>query len=420
MSRRTYHFMLLSLLMLFIVLGFPMISGSGDRLANWRGTELHPTDDVERVAETVIRTIRVTVSVDEDEFALLQQWNQEFTRRYPHIHVVADNLPYAEAYAALKSSAMLGEAPDIMLLDSSWVTDFAAFGYLKNVDSLFAGELFSDVPAGLVQPLKWNGYLWGVPKDADPLVTVWSGLLLQRLGMGEPPQSWQELLSLAALADADSQLSPLPYLAGFEAEQLPAFLAWLTAVGGTGDPYALPSLLKQPQAAERFAELDKLRIQGRLWAASDSRQLAEALEQGQLWSAALPISHVFGKLQTEARRLIVKPQLDDVPLWSGGRSFSLSSRTEYAEEAKLWIEFITDPLRQQLLFSQTGKLPARRSALAKLGTGSLPEALLDELEAASGTRRDAYWNRRFDLDSRLWRRWLTGELPVQALFTEGA
>jgi len=413
--------MLLSLLILFIVLGFPMmLSGSSDRLVPWRGMEPQQMDETERTAETVVRTIRVTVSLDEDELALLQQWNKEFTRRYPAIHIAVDNLPYEGAYATLKRRAVLGDAPDIMLLDSNWVVDFAALGYLKNVDSLFAGEMSSDVPAGLVQPLRWNGYLWGVPKDADPLVVVWSRVQLQKLGVEEPPRSWNELAALSSQSGSEPQLSSPSILAGFESKQLPAFLVWMAAVGGAGDPYRLPSLMKQPQAAEQFAMLDKLRGQDRLLAVSGRTQLLDALEQGRLWSAVLPLSQVFGKLQTAGGQLLVQQEPSGVPLWSGGRSFSLSSRTEYAGEAKLWIEFVTDPLRQQSFFGQTGKLPARKAAYDGLVADKLAATMLAGLEIVPGTRRDAYWNQRLAKDSRLWERWLSGEIPVQALFAESA
>lgn len=66
----------------------------------------------------------------------------------------------------------LGDGPDILLTDSHYIKALAMNGYLMPVDSSQSVVTGGEIINGLLSPLQWNGYQWGVPFDMDPYVMV--------------------------------------------------------------------------------------------------------------------------------------------------------------------------------------------------------------------------------------------------------
>ncbi len=410
--------MLLSLLMLFIVVGFPMTAGPVNRIAKWPGSEPEKVDQNDESEKNDTKIIDVNVSLNESEFAALQRLSIDFTMKHPEIKAELVNLPAARTYEHLKQSALLGEAPDIMLLNNSWVTEFAASGFLKNVDSMFAGETFSDVPAGLLQPLKWNGYLWGVPKDADPLVTVWSAMLIKEAGGSSLPRNWGEFESLVqAIGAIDSRRAALPQWAAFNPDSLEQLLIWASSFQGPdGDPVNMTSFPKKQR--ELVHGLDAMRSKGMLMESTDSTRLLDSLLKGNLLSAVLPLSQLYSNWPAYAGKLIVQNQNPDQPLWLNGRSFALSAKTKWPDEAKAWVEYVTDPQKQQIAFKGFGKLPARKSVYGVNGLDPISPTLHKRLGLLSKVRMDAAWQQQYSQNGQLWSRWLNGEVNADELLGE--
>nr|WP_233168160.1 ABC transporter substrate-binding protein [Paenibacillus roseus] len=363
----------------------------------------------------------VNVSISSSEFADLQKLTLDFTAKHPDIKVKLVNLPAGDTYERLKQGALLGEAPDIMLLDNSWVIDFAASGYLKNVDSMFAGETFSDVPAGLLQPLKWNSFLWGVPKDADPLLTVWSAVLLKGAG-GEPlslPHNISELELLAEAIDAaDNNKTPESRKwAAFAPDSLKELLVWASAFqGADGDPANMAHLPSKQE--ELLRNLDSMRMKGMLLVEADSSRLLDHLLNGNLLSAVLPLSKLYANWSSYAGKLVVQNQASEQPLWLNGRSYTLSAKTKWPQEAKAWIEYVTDPLHQEAAFISSGKLPARKSAYEAKRLDPISASLHERLEQLTQARMDANWHQQYIRNGQLWGRWLNGEIGVDGLLDQ--
>ncbi|MBJ6363140.1 ABC transporter substrate-binding protein [Paenibacillus sp. GCM10012307] len=421
MSRKRYYIMLLSLLMLFIVVGFPMAAGPTNRIAKWTGAEPEKVNQTTAADENIIKFMDVNVSISSSEFADLQKLTLDFTAKHPDIKVKLVNLPAGDTYERLKQGALLGEAPDIMLLDNSWVIDFAASGYLKNVDSMFAGETFSDVPAGLLQPLKWNSFLWGVPKDADPLLTVWSAVLLKGAG-GEPlslPHNISELELLAEAIDAaDNNKTPESRKwAAFAPDSLKELLVWASAFqGADGDPANMAHLPSKQE--ELLRNLDSMRMKGMLLVEADSSRLLDHLLNGNLLSAVLPLSKLYANWSSYAGKLVVQNQASEQPLWLNGRSYTLSAKTKWPQEAKAWIEYVTDPLHQEAAFISSGKLPARKSAYEAKRLDPISASLHERLEQLTQARMDANWHQQYIRNGQLWGRWLNGEIGVDGLLDQ--
>jgi maltose-binding protein MalE len=84
------------------------------------------------------QTLRVTVSMQPAEFAILEKKSVEYTMNHEDLHVELNNIE--DAYAELKKANQIGNGPDLMLLDNLWVNEFATLGFLRPMDEFFNGE----------------------------------------------------------------------------------------------------------------------------------------------------------------------------------------------------------------------------------------------------------------------------------------
>lgn len=89
-----------------------------------------------------------------------------------------------------------GRAPDLALLDSVWVPEFAASGFLWPLDELDHDWLHTDFLADAVEPFRsanrWAGRVVAVPAEADVVGLWYRRDVLAEAGLA-PPGTWAEL-----------------------------------------------------------------------------------------------------------------------------------------------------------------------------------------------------------------------------------
>jgi ABC-type glycerol-3-phosphate transport system substrate-binding protein len=327
--------------------------------------------------------IKVAVSFSANEFAVLQQLKTQYEAVHPGITITVENVAASEAYQIWKKQSQLGEAPDIMLLDNGWVNEFAALGYLYPVDEFFTTEqqLLQFEP--ILAQNKWNGYIWGVPKEIDPYILVYNKKRISESPLGRPPQSADELVALQKAIS-----NPAEGLLGL---QLPpkdarAFFSFLWSMGGaTHHPLqsqkqelSLNQSINQ-QVLELFFGVN----------AEEGKADSPTNESGNTKPAALrmvsPYASVAPWIDVAKGKtaMLIAPYSDyrqnmsneigwiKLPsvkegVGSGGllkgRSFVVSSRSTVQKEAYEWIRRMTDLESQVKLWSAGGAGPAQLSA----------------------------------------------------------
>jgi maltose-binding protein MalE len=189
-----------SLLMLFIILGLSIIllsqctksvkeplKATTDKVLPGVGKG----NDTTSIRES--QTLKVTVSMQPAEYTLLQKKSAEYTMIHQDINVELNNV--VDAYEELKKANQIGNGPDLMLLDNLWVNEFAALGFLRPMDEFFTGEQQSHGITTLMNQVKWNGYLWAIPKDVDPYVLVWNNNVAKENKWDHAPESVEEWIA---------------------------------------------------------------------------------------------------------------------------------------------------------------------------------------------------------------------------------
>lgn len=335
--------------------------------SNETKTTLMPTTKKEPRSEALqkenprIQVLRASVYMDPLEFIQLQHWNQNYMDRHQGVYIELDNLLEEQAYTKLKKSSELGEAPDIMLIDNSWVQEFAASGYLQPVDSFYTNDTISDQMELMMNQVRWNGYIWGIPRELDPYVLVWNKK------------------SVVVSEDKTVGLSPLQLLPVMKEDKadIPEVSPKQIYINSK-DPYAFLSLLWSL---------------GGQWSLDEGLTLGEHEQEVLVWldtHTELNLTSEFEHSQSDIWQELVKgtyamaittlsdywkygkgAALDFSPLsstkksplqggWIQGKSFVVSSQLESDEQAKQWIMELTSK-SAQLDLVDAERLPVLKS-----------------------------------------------------------
>ncbi len=321
--------------------------------------------------------LQVAVSMHPSEFAMLYRLTGAFETGHPGIRIQLQNIESDKAYSELKNAAMFGEAPDVMLLDNAWVNDFAASGYLLPVDEFFTSELQSQQIRSMMEQVKWNGYIWGIPKDADPYIMAWNRQRFAEKHFSGPPESPESLLSMNRVFTQPEQKK---YGLYFEPDDPYAFISIVWSLGvswGSGTDGAQANL-HEPDKAKRLETL-LMTLEETFGGETESPAAPpQPQAEGNPWerlnngSIAMLIATVSQYKQNAAKGA----EMAQLPAakengtlkgsWLKGRSYCISARSPYAKEAFQWIQTMTEVEAQLKMMEAGGGLPALISAYETL------------------------------------------------------
>ena len=105
--------------------------------------------------------------------------------------------------------------PDVMLLDVAWLAQFAASGWLADLESRIHEGGFDLEPffaPVLARADRWEGRLIALPVYVDAGLLYYRTDLLRKYGLNGPPATWSELLAQARIAQAGERGEGFPIL----------------------------------------------------------------------------------------------------------------------------------------------------------------------------------------------------------------
>ncbi len=134
----------------------------------------------------------------------------EFMVRNPDIEVVLDYVSYAEKETKYMIAIEAGVGPDVMHLGPAEVSFglFASRGYFYDLTAFIIqeGPEFLDAwyPA-VVKALTYNGKVYGLGNNYQPMVLMWNKRLFAEAGLDpeRPPTTWDEFLVYAKALTRD-------------------------------------------------------------------------------------------------------------------------------------------------------------------------------------------------------------------------
>lgn len=366
--------LVMSALLLAELVRMPRMPAPGE--PDGRAT-VYPADGQRSSSES--KQLRVTVHMKEAEYRSLEEANRLFMMKYPavqvHLSNEAEQSNSPEVYSLWKREAELGISQDIMLMDNSWVREFAALGYLSPVDSLTTGDVPGDLSESLLDVLRWNGYLWAMPMDLDPYVPIWNKKLLALESGGQLPGSWEQYTQLLEETAARHKTINLLQLTPGRLEELMLWLRQYEAETKTTRSYGPADGLGLLHSETQDKLLYLASISQRISRLDAPMQLLSALQEGELLSAFVPWSN-YSSWTTQLDELVQLDLSRIEPYRHSGRSYAISSRSVAVEEALLWVQEMTDTLKQQQAYQVNRMLPARLSAYQPVAGSGIEEAQL--------------------------------------------
>lgn len=372
-------------------------------------------------AEESPADLTVAAVIDPDGFERLKRQSDDYQTRHPEVSVQWTRIDPASATLAGDIREGI-ETSDLMLVPNEWVRDLAVGGELQPVDSAFVGDALSEQFGAVIGQMKWNGYLWGVPRDIDPYVLLWNKNVLESLrsdaGSVSPPLGLEQWESLPQrMADKGLIAS---WLAIDGSDPL-ALLAWLgQAAGRRQDALFVRSddiwssdafdralkLLDEQRAgiADAGAETD-------LWPAFAAGRYAAVVARNSEAERAL------ATLPDSARSAIMidRSVWESAFVWPNGTSFVLSSRSSQEEAAKRWLTEMTSTGSQIENHKEGGLLPVSRSAydLLEGSEAALASAPASSFPNASPLTAEPGVPERLSRLGALWSDWFQGRLTAR-------
>ncbi len=346
---------------------------TSDLYADMPGTDDLPSRQVD---------LQVAAALAPSEFEALRRQSEKQSYLFRDIRISFVRIDPAAAYSAYVNASRVGLAADVMLMDNEWVKAFAVSGYLAPADSAFAGDALSEQFDAITSPLRWNGYIWGVPRDYDPYVLVWHKDALHAWTgneQAEPPREWAEWQALAAIDRA--QEPPMYWLAMSGSDPF-ALLYWVQAA--TGEPAEAfredGDVWRDAAAGQALALLDSER--SGVAFASDSDEVVSLLLSGRTTAAIMPYSQareLVGGRSSNGQALTVDLSAWKQPyVWPRGRSFTISSRAAEDDAARRWIAAITGEAVQRDNLLEDGKLPVYRSLYRDIEDRTIADTVLTD------------------------------------------
>lgn len=368
--------------------------------------------------------LRVAAALGETEFAALQKQSGEIAGLLRNIEVEWVRADPAEAFERFRREARLGTAADVMLMPGEWVKYFAVSGLLAPADGAYSGDGQSQHFAALTASLKWNGYIWGVPRDFDPYVLLWNTDALKEVlgpspALPDSPAAWVELADKSRAAE-----HPLPILALNREDPL-SLLAWAHAASGERsdkiweDAHAWDQTL----LGEALSLLDSKRDQ--VVFAKSTAEIAALASEGGVIVAALPFSSAMLLLDISPHSPSLMMDLGGWKkpyVWPRGSSFTIYAGSEAEQAAIQWIAAMTSETVQYIHWQASGKLPAQaslfdrdsrlRAVLAELPSDAFPH----EAQASP----DPALPQRLDLVAGLWKQFADGVIGYETWMSRWA
>jgi multiple sugar transport system substrate-binding protein len=335
------------------------------------------------------------------EGEVVQSLVPAFEKANPGVRVEVQQLPWSAAHAKLLTAFAGGDLPDVCQMGNSWLPEFVALHALEDLGA--RSQASPAIPPADAFSGIWNtnvvdGRLYGVPWYVDTRLLFYRRDLLAKAGHETPPSTWPQWLeameavkraaSYAVLLPLD-EYEPLLILALQQDEPL------LVDGGGRGN-FQSPGF---KAALAFYAEIFRRGL----------APVASNTEIGNLYdefARGYFAFYVTGPWNLgEFRRRL--PQADQ-SIWmtapmpgpsrpgaslAGGSSLVVFSGSARKDAAWRLIEYLTQPDIQNLFWTLTGDLPARKDAWSSLANDAHAAAFRDQLERVKPTPKIPEWER---------------------------
>jgi len=164
-------------------------------------------------------------------------WGQLIADAAPdEIQVSLVTVPLSSLHQALTHAVAEGQAPDLAIVDSVWIPEFAVDGFLLALEDLDGAWLVHEHDDDFLEPLvkanRYNGRTFGVSPFANVAGLWYRRRVVEALGM-PPPSTWTELRAVARASRGKGLPHPIVMTGGSKGGETTAYclIAFLASNG---------------------------------------------------------------------------------------------------------------------------------------------------------------------------------------------
>ncbi|MDT0184260.1 sugar ABC transporter substrate-binding protein [Microbacterium sp. ARD31] len=311
-------------------------------------------------------TIEVWAMGTEGE--VLGDFATAFTEDNPDAEVEVTAVPWESAHEKIANAIAAGETPDVTLVGTTWMGEFAEAGGLDPLPEDLVSS--SDFFEGAWGSTEVGGTSYGVPWYVETRVLYYRKDLAEKAGWDQPPATWDELKQFALdLQDKGGAEYGIQLPAGGTGSwQTMLPFAWSNGAGVTNDD-GTEYTLDSPEMTEALEYYKGYFDEG----ISPTRLLdAGELESG--FADGTYGSFISGPWHTglvedqgvdeDQYAVAVLPGKDSAPGTSfvGGGDLAVFADSDNKESAWKLVQWLADPETQQDFYDEMGDLPAVSSA----------------------------------------------------------
>ncbi|MFJ2739839.1 extracellular solute-binding protein [Streptomyces sp. NPDC087440] len=121
----------------------------------------------------------------------------EFEKANPGTKIKVTAIPWSAAHDKLAGAIAANKTPDISLVGTTWMAEFAKTGALDPVPAIVDQKKF--FPAS-VEPMTVNNQMYAVPWYVDVRALYGHNKILAKAGITKAPETWEELKASAKAA----------------------------------------------------------------------------------------------------------------------------------------------------------------------------------------------------------------------------
>lgn len=324
----------------------------------------------------------------------LPEFVKTFEEANPGVTVEVTPVPWDAAYSKFQTAIAGGNTPDLAMVGSTWMADFAdAFQTVPTdlkTDGMFSGS---------VDGTRVGDRATGVPWYVDTRVLYYRTDLAAQAGWNAAPTSWDELKQMAA--DMQSKAGAeygMRFPGGNDSFQGTLWMPWSNGAEiENGSEWTLDT----PEAVEAYEYYQSFFTEGIANAAADR---SAGAQEADFVSGATPMlidgPFLIGQLEdlggagfSEKFSTAVLPKEKSSVSFSGGANLVVFDNSENATSAWKLAQWLTQPETQASWYEATGDLPSVQAAWKSDALASRPTlaAFGTQLETAKSVPATTTW-----------------------------
>lgn len=317
---------------------------------------------------------------------------EKFMDENPDITINVEPQAWDVAHDKLLTSVAGGQSPDVSLMGTTWMGEFASIGALAEAPESIEQNAFFESTWDTVMV---DGTAYGVPWYSDTRLLYYRTDIAEKAGITEPPETWEELDAMARAMQSEGGakygISLLP-------DNWQELLPFVWQNGGEVYTEGGGFSFEDPEFVEALAFYRSFFEDG---VAADNVPQGFDVTQGFVagthpmffsgpWHLAL-IEDQGGEEMEGKWDVAMMPEKENRTSFVGGGDLVVFEDSEEKEAAWKFVEYLSRPDVQAEWFELTGAVPTVEAAWDELGDDEKLALFGEQLEEAEAPPTIPEW-----------------------------